>query len=244
MSERKLGEVLEEVKRPVDVVEEEYRILGVRWYAEGAWVKKECAGSEIKAAKLYRVEAGDLIYNRLFAWKGSFAVIPQDLDGCYVSNEFPAFRVRDGNANIHYIFLLLSQPALWEAIERESAGVASISRKRLKVRDFLELELPLPSRKRQVEILDRYAPLKREVQELNERVVESISDVAELRQTILQLAVMGRLVPQDPTDEHASELIKRIQAEKQRLIAEGKIRKPKPLPLIDPDEMPCKLAAG
>ena len=57
--------------------------------------------------------------------------------------------------------------------------------------------------------------------------------VADLRQTILQLAVMGRLVPQDPKDEPASELLQKIQAEKQRLIAEGTIRKTKALPAVD-----------
>ena len=67
--------------------------------------------------------------------------------------------------------------------------------------------------------------------------------VAELRQAILQLAVMGRLVPQDPADEPASELIKRIQAEQQRLIAEGTIRKPKPLLPIDLDETTRELPA-
>ena len=65
--------------------------------------------------------------------------------------------------------------------------------------------------------------------------------VAELRKSILQLAVMGRLVPQDPNDEPASELLKKIQAEKQRLIKEGKIRKQKCLPPVESDEMPSKL---
>jgi type I restriction enzyme S subunit len=50
-----------------------------------------------------------------------------------------------------------------------------------------------------------------------------------LKQTLLQLAVMGKLVPQDPNDEPASELLKRIQAEKQRLLAEGRSRKQKEL---------------
>jgi len=68
--------------------------------------------------------------------------------------------------------------------------------------------------------------------------------VAQLRQTILQVAVMGRLVPQDPNDEPASELLKKIQAEKQRLIAEGRIRKPKPLPPIGSDEAADKLPRG
>ncbi|WP_225892887.1 restriction endonuclease subunit S [Methylomonas sp. LW13] len=65
-----------------------------------------------------------------------------------------------------------------------------------------------------------------------------------LKQTLLQLAVMGKLVPQDPNDEPASELLKRIQVEKAKLIAEGKIKKDKPLPLITGDEKPFDLPQG
>ncbi len=54
-----------------------------------------------------------------------------------------------------------------------------------------------------------------------------------LRQTILNLAVRGKLVPQDPNDEPASELLKRIAAEKERLVKAGEIKKPKTLPAID-----------
>ena len=56
--------------------------------------------------------------------------------------------------------------------------------------------------------------------------------VKRLRELILELAVRGKLVPQDPNDEPASELFKRIQAEKAKLVAEGKIKKDKPLPEI------------
>lgn len=48
-----------------------------------------------------------------------------------------------------------------------------------------------------------------------------------LRQKILDLAIHGKLVPQDPNDEPASVLLERIRAEKERLIKEGKIKKPK-----------------
>ncbi|HCI53069.1 MAG TPA: type I restriction endonuclease subunit S [Gallionella sp.] len=65
-----------------------------------------------------------------------------------------------------------------------------------------------------------------------------------LKQTLLQLAVMGKLVPQDANDEPASELLKRIQAEKAKLIAEGKIKKDKPLPPITDDEKPFELPDG
>lgn len=65
-----------------------------------------------------------------------------------------------------------------------------------------------------------------------------------LKQTILQLAVMGKLVPQDPNDEPASELLKRIEQEKAQLVKEGKIKKQKPLPPISEDEKPFELPVG
>ena len=68
--------------------------------------------------------------------------------------------------------------------------------------------------------------------------------IDQLKQTILQLAVMGKLVPQNPFDEPASELIKKIAAEKSQLIKEGKIKKEKPLPEITDEEKPFELPSG
>ena len=69
-------------------------------------------------------------------------------------------------------------------------------------------------------------------------------NVTELRKAILQLAVMGKLVPQNPNDSPVSELLKEIKAEKLRLIKEKKIKKPKALPPIKPEEMPYELPQG
>jgi type I restriction enzyme, S subunit len=69
----------------------------------------------------------------------------------------------------------------------------------------------------------------------------SVYGVKKLRELILELAVRGKLVPQDPNDEPASELIKRVQAEKAKLIAEGKLKKEKPLAPIGDDEKPFEL---
>jgi type I restriction enzyme S subunit len=66
----------------------------------------------------------------------------------------------------------------------------------------------------------------------------------QLKNSILQLAVQGKLVPQNPKDEPASALLKRIRAEKERLIETGKIRKDKPLPEIQEDEVPFELPEG
>ena len=66
-------------------------------------------------------------------------------------------------------------------------------------------------------------------------------NVAELRKAILQLAIMGKLVPQDLKDEPANELLKAIESEKQQLVEEGKIQQPKPLPKIKLEDTPYQL---
>ncbi len=65
-----------------------------------------------------------------------------------------------------------------------------------------------------------------------------------LKQTILQLAVMGKLVPQDPNDEPASKLLERIAKEKAQLIKDKKIKKQKDLPPITEEEKPFDLPKG
>ena len=60
----------------------------------------------------------------------------------------------------------------------------------------------------------------------------------DLKNSILQLAIQGKLVAQDKNDEPAEVLYAKIQAEKQKLIKEGKIKKDKPLPPITEDEIP------
>jgi len=68
--------------------------------------------------------------------------------------------------------------------------------------------------------------------------------VACLRELILALAMQGKLVAQDPKDEPAIELLKKIRAEKNRLMAEGKIKRDKPLAVIEDNEKPYALPDG
>ncbi|MBI3145537.1 MAG: restriction endonuclease subunit S, partial [Pseudogulbenkiania sp.] len=72
----------------------------------------------------------------------------------------------------------------------------------------------------------------------------TVDSINQLKQTLLQLAVMGKLVPQDPNDEPASVLLQKIAAEKEALVKSGKIKKPKPLPEIGEEEKPFELPVG
>jgi type I restriction enzyme S subunit len=82
------------------------------------------------------------------------------------------------------------------------------------------------------------------LQEQFDLAIRTVEDVQALRQTILQLAVKGALVEQDPNDEPASVLLERIKEEKALLIKEGKIKKQKALPPISEEEVPFELPIG
>jgi type I restriction enzyme S subunit len=80
--------------------------------------------------------------------------------------------------------------------------------------------------------IERYEKAWNKLEELNKRFP------TDLQKSILQLAIQGKLVEQRPEEGTAEELYQQIQAEKQRLIKEGKIKKEKPLPEITEDEIP------
>ena len=63
----------------------------------------------------------------------------------------------------------------------------------------------------------------------------------DLKKSILQQAIQGKLIPQDPNDEPASVLFEKITKEKEKLVKEGKIKKQKPLPEITEDEIPFEI---
>jgi hypothetical protein len=71
-----LSEVLKEVRvREVIEPDRRYKLLGVKWWGEGAFIREERYGREVKGSGLARVQKGWIIYNRLFAYRGAFAVL-------------------------------------------------------------------------------------------------------------------------------------------------------------------------
>ena len=113
------------------------------------------------------------------------------------------------------------------------------------IKNFLIPLPPLSEQKRIVEKLEEILPLVEEygknaeiLSEMNQKLPKQI------RQSILQYAIQGKLIEQNPQDEPASKLLKRIKAEKEKLIKEGKIKKEKPLPPITRDEIPYSLPQG
>jgi type I restriction enzyme, S subunit len=151
-----LGELLRQVDRSVVVdPSKRYRMLGVRWYGAGLFVREEVFGHEIAATKVYAVEPGDFVYNRLFAWKGSFAVADEGSRDCHVSNEFPRFAVDKARLDPTFLRWWFRRESAWSSALGLSSGATPTSRNRLKEAAFLSLVISLPTLVEQRRLVSR-----------------------------------------------------------------------------------------
>ncbi len=142
----------------------------------------------------------------------------------------------EGIYNKYLFYYLL---ALRKYFIQQGAGGAQPNISREKIVPTIFPLPPLEEQKRIVAKIEELEPLinqydqaEQELSTLNDKFPE------QLKKSILQLAIQGKLVPQDENDEPAEVLYAKIQAEKQKLIKEGKIKKDKPLPPITEDEIP------
>jgi type I restriction enzyme S subunit len=177
----KLGEVLQPVSR-VEIVDpaKEYRLLGVRLDGQGPFLREIVPGSETAATRLYRVESGDFIYSRLFAWRGAFGVIEQRLDGCFVSGEFPTFRPDPTQLQAHFLRYWFRLPSTLVAVEQDCSGSTPLTRNRFKEEFFLALEIPLPPLSEQQRIVARIEKLVAHIEEARRLRREAIEEAETL----------------------------------------------------------------
>jgi len=117
-------------------------------------------------------------------------------------------------------------------------GMANVT---LSMKSIAEIEIPVPPIEMQLEIVNKFDAVELSYQNLSSGHTQQFDLIKKLRQQILQDALQGKLVPQDPYDEPASILLERIKAEKRQLIREKKIKKEKPPPEIKPEEIPFEI---
>lgn len=78
----------------------QYKMVGVRWYGKGTFHRETVQGKLLSASYVNPLIKNTFIYNRLFAWKKSFAVVPRKHADCFVSNEFPQFIIDEAKKRI------------------------------------------------------------------------------------------------------------------------------------------------
>lgn len=140
----RVGNLVQPITRPRPVHPEiVYRMQGVRWYGGGLFTREVKYGRELSARTVYDIEPGDLVYNRLFAWKQSFALADPHVTGS-VSNEFPTFRIDADRVRPRVLLALLLGQDFTRQVLDASTGSTPTSRNRLKEVDFMNLEVVMP----------------------------------------------------------------------------------------------------
>jgi hypothetical protein len=141
----KVGELVQPVTDRVETeADREYKMVGVKWYGQGVFHRETVRGDKMSAKYVAPLKPGALIYNRLFAWKASFAVVPADLADCYVSNEFPQFIPNRSKLLPEYLYLWTVSERTIRAVNAASTGSAAVSRNRFREEFFLAFNIPLP----------------------------------------------------------------------------------------------------
>lgn len=150
-----LSRALNEIKERATVVPEaEYRIAGIARSGMGFIDRGNVLGSAISYSKLTRVGAGQLVYRKLTAWEGPIAVADAEIDGSFVSPEFPVFEVNNNVYSHRLLGHLCRWSGFWDMMAGRLTG-SVLRRKRLSPSQLLEIELPVPALSLQYEIADR-----------------------------------------------------------------------------------------
>jgi len=145
-----IDELVKEIEEREKISQNEYyKILGVKIWGNGAYIRERKKGSEIRKKYLQRVSTGWLIYSRLFAHTGAFAILSDEYDGCYASKEFPTFVAREEIDNpseiLRYIVHVLTSQQYLRIIDSKTTGSTKKSRSRFNQKDFLNLRIKIPT---------------------------------------------------------------------------------------------------
>lgn len=183
------------------------------------------------------VKKGDLVISGINVEKGAVAVY-EGKEDLLATIHYSSYEFDKSKIDIGYFKWFLKSKQFKDIVNSQIRGGIKTE---LKPKRFLPLEIPLPDLPTQIKIKDKINNVVNEITELRNLDESNEEFIDKLRQSILQEAVSGKLVSQDPNDEPASELLKKIKAEKEKLIREKRIRKENPLPPISKDEIPYKL---
>ena len=242
----KLGEILNESKIESKNSSSEERIR-VLLNANGV-IKRPLMKETKGATKYFERKAGQFIYGKQNLHKGAFGIIPQELDGFSSTSDLPAFDV-DASCLPEWIDYFLRQGDFYLSLIDIAKGAAT---KRIQPKALFEVEIPLPSIDIQKKAIIGF--IKKEIakKEVELEIQAQKQLLTNLKQSILQEAIQGKLTegwrtshPALVEGKHSAEhLLQSIKDEKLQLIADKKIKKQKPLPTITKEEIPFEIPKG
>jgi type I restriction enzyme, S subunit len=177
--------------RPTDIVvraAETYQFAGVYCFGRGVFRGGRKSGIDFAYQRLTRLRTGDFVYPKLMAWEGALGIVPDECDGCVVSPEFPVFEVLQDRVLPEVLDTYFRMPAIWPKLAGVSTGT-NVRRRRLNPQDFLDYQMPLPSRETQ----QRLKKVRAQVDALRKLQAETAAELDALLPSILDKAFKGEL---------------------------------------------------
>ncbi len=159
-----LGEVLTKRSETIALLPSEtYREVTVRMWGKGVVLRRHATGAEIAADRRAVVREGQFILSRIDARNGAFGIVPADLDGAVVSNDFPSFEPVASRLAVSFLSWLSKTAGFVDLCRSASEGTTN--RVRLKEDLFLRMAIALPPLDEQRRIVTRVEAIAAKVQE-------------------------------------------------------------------------------
>lgn len=174
-----LGELLKPSSDRVQLdPDQTYAQVTARLWGKGLALRGLVKGSEIAAAQQNRVSTNQFVISKIDARHGAFGIVPAELDGAVVSNDFPAFDVDPEKALPEYVTWVAR--TAWFIAICKSASEGSTNRVRLKESRFLAQSIPLPTVSEQQAIVNRLNRAAAVIERIQELRVSIRNDLASL----------------------------------------------------------------
>lgn len=162
----KFGEFLRPNSRPYLLApDQDANLVGMRLYGQGPFHRELKPAMQIAKKSHFVIHTGDVIYNKLFAWKGTFGVVAPALDGMFVSDKFPTYELDQSKVDEKWLCWYFRYPPLWDEAQAMSTGSAALSKLTLNPPKFLLLTLPRPPLAEQRRVVARIEALAARIQE-------------------------------------------------------------------------------
>jgi type I restriction enzyme S subunit len=159
----------------------QYRQVGVRLWGEGAYERESIDGGETKYKQLNRTSTGDIIVNKIWARNGSVSVILPGQEDCFVSGEFPLFSPVADRLDPRWFYWITKTRWFWHRCDLQSRGTSG--KNRIKPRQFLAIDIPLPPLAEQRRIVAKIEALAEKIEEAQGLRVKTVKAQELLWQT-------------------------------------------------------------
>ena len=248
----KLGDILIRSKIQINIENDrDYKRVTIRTKHQGVSARDIERGKKIGTKKQFILKTGQFVMSKIDARYGAFGIAGDDVDSAIITGNFWAYDINVSLASAEWIKNYTNSPDFYDLCERASSGVTH--RKYLDEKKFLAHQLMIPPFEQQLVILGSFKKSADNIKFLMTQNTVQSSYASLLRQSILQEAIEGKLtadwrkshpvIKGDPNTD-AEALLAEIEAEKQKLIVEGKIKKEKLLAPIKASEMPFEIPEG